>query len=215
MKVTSYSPGNAEDFAFNAETKARADEILAHYPKEKGSSATIALLDLVQRQNDGWLSKGAIEYVANYLGVAPIRVHEVASFYSMFNRAPVGKHFIQVCRTTTCWLRGSDEISRTCLEKVGVSGFREVSEDGMFSVIEVECLGACANAPMVQINDDYYEDLTPERMAEIIDDLRAGKEVPVGPQNGRLTSAPLGGPKTLQDVPPRGPSSPAESGGDA
>ncbi|MDX1402430.1 MAG: NADH-quinone oxidoreductase subunit NuoE, partial [Kiloniellales bacterium] len=201
MKVTSYRAGNAEDFVFSKDTKAQADEVIARYPQGKESSATIALLDLAQRQNDGWLSNAAIDYVANYLGVAPIRVHEVASFYSMFNRKPVGKHFIQVCRTTTCWLRGSDAITKTCMEKAGLSKFREVSEDGLFSVIEVECLGACANAPMVQINDDYYEDLTPERMEEIIDDLRAGKEVPKGSQIGRLTSAPEGGPTTLQNLP--------------
>ncbi len=159
----------------------------------------IALLDLAQRQKGGWLSVPVIEYVANYLQVAPIRDHEVASFYSMFNTQPVGRYFIQVCRTTPCWLRGSDGLTETCKKKLGV-GLREVSEDGLFSVIEVECLGACANAPMVQINDHYYEDLTPERMAEIIDALRAGEEVPVGSQSGRLSSAPEGGPQTLLEV---------------
>jgi NADH-quinone oxidoreductase subunit E len=118
----------------------------------------------------------------------------------MFNLAPVGRHLIQVCRTTPCWLRGSDGLTETCLKKLGV-GLREMTEDGVFTVMEVECLGACANAPMVQINDDYYEDLTPARMAEIIDLLREGQEVPVGPQTGRLTSAPEGGPQTLLEVP--------------
>ena len=197
MKVTSYRAGEAGDFAFTPEAEAIAKQIIARYPEAKKSSATIALLDLAQRQNGGWLSREAIDYVANYLEVAPIRVFEVASFYSMFNRSPVGKHFIQVCRTTPCWLRGSDDLTRTCLKKIGVENLREVSEDGLFSVIEVECLGACANAPMVQINDHYYEDLTPERMAEIIDELRDGKEVPVGSQTGRMTSAPAGGPQTL------------------
>ena len=156
----------------------------------------------------------AIEYVAAFLEVAPIRVHEVASFYSMFNLKPVGKYFIQVCRTTPCWLRGSDGITEACKKKLGV-GLRQVTEDGLFSVIEVECLGACANAPMVQINDWYYEDLTPERMEEIIDDLRAGKEVKVGSQTGRLASAPEGGPQTLTKVPPRtaaAPQAPSEPG---
>jgi NADH-quinone oxidoreductase subunit E len=203
MKVTSYRQGEPGDFAFTAETKQRADTVIARYPAGRGTSATIALLDLAQRQNGGWLSDEAIEYVANYLGSAPIRVYEVASFYSMFNRQPVGKYLIQVCRTTPCWLRGSDGITGACLERAGVSGFRQVSEDGLFSVIEVECLGACANAPMVQINDDYYEDLTPERMAAIIDDLRAGKEVPKGSQSGRMASAPAGGAKTLTDLPSR------------
>ena len=201
MKVTSYRPGDAGDFAFTPEAKERADAIIARYPEGREASATIALLDLAQRQVGGWLTDEAIEYVANYLGMAPIRVHEVASFYSMFNAKPVGKYFLQVCRTTPCWLRGSDEITRACFEAAGVSDFRQVSEDGLFSVIEVECLGACANAPMVQINDHYYEDLTPERMAEIIADLRAGKEVPKGPQTGRMASAPAGGAKTLKDLP--------------
>jgi NADH-quinone oxidoreductase subunit E len=203
MKITSYRPGQAGDFAFTAEAKKRADAIIARYPEGREASATIALLDLAQRQVGGWLTDEAIEYVANYLGMAPIRVHEVASFYSMFNSEPVGKHFIQVCRTTPCWLRGADEITRACLEAAGVSDFRQVSEDGLFSVIEVECLGACANAPMVQINDHYYEDLTPERMAEIIADLRAGKEVPQGSQTGRMASAPAGGARTLKDLPSR------------
>ena len=203
MKITSYRPGQAGDFAFTTEMKKRADAIIARYPEGREASATIALLDLAQRQVGGWLSDEAIEYVANYLGVAPIRVHEVASFYSMFNDKPVGKHFIQVCRTTPCWLRGSDEITRACFEAAGVDEFRQVSEDGLFSVIEVECLGACANAPMVQINDYYFEDLTPGRMAEIIADLRAGKEVPKGSQSGRMASAPAGGAKTLKDLPSR------------
>ena len=200
MKVTSYPDGDAGDFAFTPENQAQAEAVIARYPEGRAASSTIALLDLAQRQNGGWLSKQAIDYVAGFLQVAPIRVYEVASFYSMFNLAPVGRHLIQVCRTTPCWLRGSDGLTETCLKKLGV-GLREMTEDGAFTVMEVECLGACANAPMVQINDDYYEDLTPERMAEIIDLLREGQEVPVGPQTGRLTSAPEGGPQTLLEVP--------------
>ena len=199
MKTTSYRDGAAGGFAFTADNKAKAERFVARYPEDRKASAVIALLDLAQRQNDGWLSGDCIDYVARFLEMAPIRVFEVASFYTMFNLQPVGKHFIQVCRTTPCWLRGSDELTETCKKKLGV-GLREVTEDGQFSVIEVECLGACANAPMVQINDDYYEDLTPERMAEIIDALRAGKEVPVGPQGGRQGSAPEGGPQTLLEV---------------
>jgi NADH-quinone oxidoreductase subunit E len=204
MKITSYSEGNPEGFAFDAENAARARTIVARYPEGRQASAVIPLLDLAQRQNGGWLSKAAIDYVAVYLDMAPIRVYEVATFYSMFYLRPVGKHLIQVCRTTPCWLRGSDDITRTCLGKLGVA-LGEISEDGLFSVVEVECLGACANAPMVQINDDYYEDLTAARMAEIIDDLRAGKAVPIGPQGGRICSAPEGGPKTLREVPASGP----------
>lgn len=202
MKVTSYPAGDYGDFAFSDETRAKADAVIARYPEGREASSTIALLDLAQRENGGWLSREAINYVAAFLGLAPIRVYEVASFYSMFNLEPVGRHLIQVCRTTPCWLRGSDALSEACKKKLGV-GLREMTEDGAFTVMEVECLGACANAPMVQINDEYYEDLTPERLEAIIDDLRAGKEVPVGPQAGRMTSAPEGGPQTLTDVPAR------------
>ncbi|WP_282608187.1 NADH-quinone oxidoreductase subunit NuoE [Pelagibius sp. Alg239-R121] len=201
MKVTSYAQGSAEGFSFTPENLEIANKFVARYPEGRQASAVIALLDLAQRQSDGWLPGAAIEYVANFLEIAPMRAFEVASFYTMFNLKPVGKHFIQVCRTTPCWLRGSDGLSEACKKKLGVK-FGEVTEDGLFSVIEVECLGACANAPMVQINDDYYEDLTPERMAEMIDDLRAGRELPVGSQIGRLTSSPEGGPQTLQDLPP-------------
>ena len=199
MKISSYPEPQSEGFEFTPEYKERAETICARYPADRRASATIALLDLAQRQNGGWLSVPAIEYVAEYLEVAPIRVHEVASFYTMFNLKPVGKYFIQVCRTTPCWLRGSDGLTNACKNKLGV-GIGEVTEDGLFSVIEVECLGACANAPMVQINDWYYEDLTPQRMEEIIDDLRAGNEVKVGSQTGRLASAPEGGPQTLLKV---------------
>lgn len=214
MKTTSYSPGQSGDFAFAPETEARAKTIMARYPEDRRASAIIPLLDLAQRDNGGWLSPEAIEYVAAYLDMAPIRAHEVASFYTMFNLKPVGKYLIQVCRTTTCWARGSDDITKACLDKLGVD-MKEVTDDGLFSVMEVECLGACCNAPMTQINDHYYEDLTPERMAEIIDDLRAGKEVPVGPQGGRLCSAPEGGPKTCLQVPQQKPASePAQPAGE-
>jgi len=199
MKTTSFPQPKTDGFGFTPENAKRAEVVCARYPEGRKASAIIALLDLAQRQNDGWLSPAAIEYVAGYLEVAPIRAYEVASFYSMFNLKPVGKHFIQVCRTTPCWLRGSDGITEACKNKLGV-GLREVTEDGLFSVIEVECLGACANAPMVQINDHYYEDLTPERMGEIIDALRRGEEVKVGSQTGRQSSAPEGGRKTLLKV---------------
>jgi NADH-quinone oxidoreductase E subunit len=214
MKTTSYPAPQPDGFSFTAENAQRAETICARYPEGRKASATIALLDLAQRQNGGWLSPEAIEYVAQYLDVAPIRIYEVASFYSMFNMKPVGKYFIQVCRTTPCWLRGSDGITEACKKKLGV-GLREVSDDGLFSVIEVECLGACANAPMAQINDHYYEDLTPERMVEIIDQLRAGEDVPVGSQTGRLSSAPEGGPQTLLNLPERPQAGPgAGAGGD-
>ncbi len=200
MKATSYPAPASGDFAFTPENLERARKIMARYPEGRQASAVLALLYIAQEQNGGWLSNQAIEYVAGVLEMAPIRVHEVASFYTMFNLEPVGRYLIQVCRTTPCWLCGSEEITKTCLDKLGV-GLRENTPDGLFTVIEVECLGACANAPMVQINDHYYEDLTPEFMARIIDELAAGREVKVGSQQGRLASAPEGGPQTLKEVP--------------
>jgi NADH-quinone oxidoreductase E subunit len=204
MKITSYRRAPSQEFAFTPENLKKAQAFMARYPEGRQASAVISLLYIAQDQNGGWVSPAAIEHVAEVLDMAPIRVHEITTFYTMFNLKPVGKHLIQVCRTTPCWLRGAAELTRTCQKKLGV-GFNEVTSDGQFSIMEVECLGACANAPMVQINDDYYEDLTPERLSEIIDDLRAGKDVPVGPQSGRQGSAPEGGAATLTDVPPRGP----------
>ena len=207
MKMTRYREGEPGDFAFTAEGEARARVVIARYPEGRQASAVIALLDLAQRQNHGWLSREAIDYVANFLEMAPIRVHEVASFYSMFNLQPVGRHLVQVCRTTPCWLRGAGELTESCCEKLGV-GLGETSADGAFTLIEVECLGACANAPMVQIGDDYYEDLTPERLGQILDDLKAGKEVPGGSRIGRQSSMPEGGATTLKDLPARAPADP-------
>jgi NADH-quinone oxidoreductase subunit E len=203
MRVTSRPQADSGDFTFTAENLAQAKAVMARYPAGRQASAVLALLDMAQRQNDGWLPKPAIEYVAGLLEMAPIRVHEVATFYTMFNLKPVGKYLIQVCRTTPCWLRGAADLTQACQTKLSV-GLKEKSEDGLFTVMEVECLGACANAPMVQINDDYYEDLTPQRLVEIIDDLKAGRKVPVGSQAGRQGSAPSGGMKTLTDVPPPG-----------
>lgn len=179
-----------EKFEFNKENQAKADAIIAKYPEGRQRSALLPLLDLAQRQNGNWLSREALDYVASYLDLAPIRVYEVATFYTMFNLNPVGKNFIQVCRTTPCWLRGADKLTQTCKDKLGI-GLGETTADGKFSLVEVECLGACVNAPMVQINDDYYEDLSPEIMEKMIDDLAAGKEVKIGSQTGRQCSAPV------------------------
>jgi NADH-quinone oxidoreductase subunit E len=207
MKNTSYRKGDAGTFAFTAENEARAKDILARYPEERGASAVMPLLDLAQRQNGGWLSPEALNYVANYLSMAPIRVYEVASFYSMYNLKPVGTHLVQVCRTTPCWLNGAAALTETCQKKLGI-GLGETTPDGAFTLVEVECLGACANAPMVQINDHYYEDLTPERLVEILDDLAAGREVPIGSQTGRMSSAPAGDPTTLTELPQPRPADP-------
>lgn len=202
MKMTSYHAGEAGGFAFTEGNAKRAAAAMAHYPEDRKSSAVMALLDLAQRQNDGWLSPEAIEYVANYLEMAPIRVYEVASFYTMYNTAPVGKHLVQVCRTTPCWLRGAAGLTGACRDKLGI-GLGETTEDGLFTLVEVECLGACANAPVVQIGDDFFEDLSPERLGALLDDLAAGKEVAAGPQTGRQGSMAEGGSSTLTEAPPR------------
>lgn len=179
-------------FSLTPANQKKAEEIVAKYPKGRQRSATLPLLDLVQRQNGGWLSREALDFVAEYLELPAIRVYEVATFYTMFNLKPVGKNFIQVCRTTPCWLRGADQLTEACKKKLGI-GLGETTKDGEFTLVEVECLGACVNAPMVQINDDYFEDLTPEMMEGMIDTLAAGKKLKVGSQIGRQCSAPVEG----------------------
>ncbi len=187
-------------FAFNAENVERLDKIISHYPEGRGSSAVIAALDLAQRQNGGWLPLAAIEHVAGTLGMPKIRVLEVATFYSMFNLKPVGRYFVQVCRTTPCWLRGSDDLTKAAIAAAGC-GLGENSEDGLLTVVEVECLGACCNAPMVQINDDYYEDLTPEKLTELLEAMKRGETPKPGPQTGRKGSEPVGEWTSLTDLP--------------
>lgn len=197
MAFNEVAKDQPKSFKFNAENLKRVKAIIKKYPKGRQQSAVIPALDIAQRQNDGWISIAAMNEIATLLDMAYIRVYEVASFYTMFNLKPVGENFIQVCRTTPCWLRGSDEITETCRKKLGV-GIGEVTKDKKFSFIEVECLGACVNAPMVQINDDYYEDLTPEIMEKMIDDIAAGKKVSVGTQIDRQNSAPVGERTTLK-----------------
>jgi NADH-quinone oxidoreductase subunit E len=187
-----------KSFAFTPDNLARAKTIIARYPEGRQASAVIPLLDIAQRQNDNWLPQMAMDYVADLLEMPRIKVYEVATFYTMFNREPVGRNFIQVCTTTPCWLRGSAAIMDTCRKKLGV-GAGETTADGKFSLMEVECLGACVNAPMVQINDDYYEDLTPEIMGKLIDDLAAGRKLAVGSQTGRRGSCAQNGPTSLKE----------------
>jgi NADH-quinone oxidoreductase E subunit len=184
-------------FAFTPENLAAAKKFIAKYPEGRQGSAVIALLDLAQRQHDGWLPRAAMDHVAEVLDMAPIRVYEVATFYSMFNLQPVGRHHIQLCRTTPCWLRGADDLSKMCQRKLGI-GLKERTADGMFSLMEVECLGACVNAPAVQINDDFYEDLDPAKFEALLDQLAKGEKPAVGSQSGRQFSAPVGGPTTLK-----------------
>jgi NADH-quinone oxidoreductase E subunit len=186
----------SESFAFTPENKALAEKAIAKYPAGRQASAVLPLLDIAQRQSGGWLPRAAMDHVAETLEMAPIRVYEVATFYSMFNLKPVGQHLIQICRTTPCWLRGSDRLTETCKSKLGV-GLKETTADGKFTVMEVECLGACANAPVVQINDYYYEDLDAAKMEELLAALARGETPKIGSQIGRQGSAPEGGPTTL------------------
>jgi NADH-quinone oxidoreductase subunit E len=200
----SYQP---ENFAFRDTDQ--LNDILSRYPESGRRSVIMPLLYLVQSQlaedgakanppHGGWIPRAAMDEIARIAGVAEIKVYEVATFYSMYNLEPVGVHLVQCCTTTPCWLRGSDGIMKACKDKLGIGG-GETTKDGLFSLIEVECLGACVNAPMVQINDDYYEDLTPERMGEMIDTLRKGQKIPVGSQTGRKNSMAITGPTTLQE----------------
>jgi NADH-quinone oxidoreductase subunit E len=183
-------------FAFTEASLALAQAAIAKYPPGRQASAELALLDIAQRQSGGWLPRAAMDEVGRMLGMASIRVYEVATFYTMFNLRPVGRHHLQLCRTTPCWLRGADELRIACERKLGIRpGERTV--DGQFSLIEVECLGACVNAPMIQINDDFYEDLDPPALERLLDRLARGEAVQPGSQTGRQGSAPEGGPRTL------------------
>jgi NADH-quinone oxidoreductase subunit E len=188
-------------FAFSKEGEKQAKTWIAKYPKGKERSAVIPLLWIAQKDNGGWLSKPAMRVVGERLGMAPIRVMEVATFYTMFKLSPVGTHLVQVCGTTPCMLRGSGEIIKVCKKRIGEKG--AISADGKFTWEEVECLGACVNAPMVQVSntdgDHYYEDLDEASMEKLLDDLAAGRAVKAGPQNERYTSEPLGGAQTLSD----------------
>ncbi len=191
MSVRRLDPNQPESFAFTAENVEWAKGQIANYPEGKQASAIIPLLWRAQDQHDGWLPEPAIRYVAEMLDMEYIRALEVATFYTMFNLSPVGEHYVQLCGTTPCWLRGADELKEVCRKHIGPEG--TVSADGKFSWLEVECLGACVNAPMVQINADFFEDLDAASFERVLNDLRAGKDVKPGPQNERHASEPAGG----------------------
>ena len=176
-------------FEWSDENFSKVKKIITKYPAKKQQSAVIPLLDIAQRQNKGWLNKNAIEKVAETLSMSFIRVLEVATFYSMFNLEPVGKNYIQICRTTPCWLRGSNKLLEVAKEVTGCK-LGETSHDKKFTVVEVECLGACCNAPMIQINDDYYEDLNEDNFTKLLNDLKNNKEIKLGSQIGRQSSNP-------------------------
>lgn len=192
--------GQGEPFVFTAEMKAKADAHIAKYPAGRQQSAVMPLLDLAQRQNGGWLSKEALAHVADVLGMPVMRVYEVASFYTMYNLQPVGKNLVQVCTTTPCWLRGSGDVVAACEKHLGIA-VGETTADGKFTLREVECLGACVNAPVVQVADDYYEDVAASHVPGLLDALARGETPKAGSLIGRQTSAPEGGAQTLKDIP--------------
>jgi NADH-quinone oxidoreductase E subunit len=189
-----------ERFEFTAETLAKAKAHIAKYPTGRQASAVLPLLDLAQRQAGGWLPEAAMRYVAEVLGMPPIRVYEVATFYTMFNLRPVGRWFLQACTTTPCWLRGSDAVVAACRKKLGI-GIGETTPDGQFTLVEVECLGACVNAPILQVNDDFYEDLDGPSTERLLDALRDGRPPAVGSLAGRAGSAAASGKTSLIEKP--------------
>ena len=185
-KVNDNKPNKLE---FSQENLKKAEEILKRYPKENKKSAVMPFLYLVQKQNDNWIPLSAMKYIAKFLSMPYISVYEVATFYTMFNLAPVGKHFVQVCTTTPCLIRGADKIVKLCKEKISVNE-NEVSKKGNCSWMEVECLGACVSAPVVQINEDYYEDLDEKNTIEILDSLIKDKPLKPGSFRGRKNTSP-------------------------
>lgn len=202
-----------ESFAFTADSMTKIEQIFALYPDNRRQSAIMPMLHLAQvqvgqhgpygpyKKGGGWVPRAAMDEIARLVGVPPIRVYEVATFYSMYNLHPVGQHLVQVCTTSPCMLGGcgSDKIVEACHKHLGI-GFEETTADGMFTLKDVECLGACVNAPMVQINDDYYEDLDPEKIVAILEQLKVGQKPKVGSQTGRKGSCPANGPTCLKEM---------------
>ena len=188
-------------FEFTPDNFAKAKAAMAKYPEGRQQSAVLALLDLAQRQNEEghYVTDAAIDTISEMLDMARIRVVEVATFFTMINLSPVGKYLLQCCTTTPCWLRGSSEVHDAIQNHLGIHT-GETTEDGLFTLMEVECLGACANAPIVQVNDDYYEDLDGNSVIGVLDALKRGEKPAHGPQIGRKNSAPVGGPQTLVDM---------------
>lgn len=191
MNASTPCNGQRPTFCFTPENLAESKKIIAKYPVGKQASAMLPLLDLAQRQCGNWLPRAAIIYVSDMLEVPAIKAFEVATFYTMFNLEPVGKYLIQLCRTTPCWLAGGQAIAETCEVRLGIKA-GQTTPDGLFTLKEVECLGACVNAPVIQINDDYYEDLTPDSVVKIIDALARGEQPAVGSQTARCGSCTCG-----------------------
>ena len=199
MSFKKISKNQPDNFEFNTNSKKLADNIIKNYPIGKQKSAVMALLYIAQRQNENWIPLSAMKYIAKYLNIPYIKVYEVATFYSMYNLSPVGKYFIQVCTTTPCMIRGAYKIVEACKEKISEKE-NEITSDGKCSWVEVECLGACVNAPMMQINDDYFEDLDKEKTEKIIDQILKGQIPKPGSYKGRKNSEPENIRKTLLDV---------------
>jgi len=197
MSVRRLAENQPDSFAFSKETMEQVKWWMAKYPPERKASAIIPIMWLVQKQ-EGWVSEPAIRAMADLLEMAQIRVLEVATFYTMFHLAPVGKHHLQVCGTTPCMLRGSEDLKDVCKRRIGAK--HAVSKDGMFSWEEVECVGACVNAPVVAIDDYYHEDLTPQALEALMDKLARGEKIEQGSAIGRQTSAPEGGTQVLTDA---------------
>ena len=189
MSLKKVNPEQPKTFKFDEKFKNIADEILKKYPEKNKKSAVMPFLYLAQKQNSNWIPLSAMKYIAKFLSMPYISVYEVATFYSMYNLAPVGKHFIQVCTTTPCLIRGADKIVKLCKEKISPKE-NEISQKGSCSWVEVECLGACVSAPMIQINDDYYEDLDEKSTIEILDSLIKDKPLKPGSYRGRNNTAP-------------------------
>ena len=192
-------------FAFDAESMALVEKHIAKYPAGKQASAVLPLLDLAQRQmgrttGSAWVPIAAMDEIGRILEMPPIRVYEVCTFYRMFNTAPVGKFHLQLCTTTPCWLRGSDDVVKACRDVTGIKGWKETSADGLFTMTEVECVGACVNAPILQVNDDFYEDMDTDRTKALLEALKRGEIPKPGSMTGRLNSAPEGGPITLTSL---------------
>ena len=187
-------------FEFNPENLKRAQAIIQQYPTQYKKAAVIPLLDLGQRQNEGWTSLSVMNYVAKLLEMPPMRVYEVATFYTMFNREPIGKYFLQVCTTSPCQLCGAQNIVETVSKHLGIS-VGETTPDKLFTLVEVECAGACVNAPVLAVNDDYYEDVTSEAAIRILEDLKKGVTPKIGPVSGRQSCEPKGGLTSLTSEP--------------
>ena len=199
MSIKKVHDDQPNEFKFSEENLKTVEIILKKYPEKNKKSAVMPLLYLAQRQNKNWIPLAAIKYIAKYLSMPYISVYEVATFYTMYNLAPVGKYFIQVCTTTPCLIRGADKIVKICKEKISPNE-NELSTKGNCSWMEVECLGACVTAPMMQINDDYYEDLDKEKTLEILDKILKGETPKPGSYRGRINNEPENNRKTLMDI---------------